>query len=114
VADDRPEAVYVHARWGQAAEEIVHLAAEAEADLIIVGSVTDHVRAASVPSQVLRWAACSVLVLQKANYRDEGEPALPHLVMCPQCIEARERAKGTSWFCAEHSDPSLRQARRIS
>ena len=47
------------------ADAITRVAAEEDADLIVVGSKTDHStpHLSSVPKAVMDWAACSVLVV---------------------------------------------------
>jgi len=94
--------VHVHARGGSPAEEIVSLAADVEADLILVGRHagigvrSKHV--GSVPSRVLREAQCPVLVTQPMGY-EVHEAA----EQCPKCVQARAESDGAIWFCPEHA-----------
>lgn len=103
--------VHVHARMGGAAEQIVYLAWEAEADLIILGR-HGHVRwprflMGSVPERVLRMARCPVLTVQPTDYglpeRDPDE-ALP---ACAECVAVRRDSDGARWFCQAHSNYKL-------
>ena len=77
---------FVHARIGTAAGEILDLAREVGADLIIVGStgVTGVERRilGSTSERIVREAWCTVEVARPKKYRDVAqvpvEPALPH------------------------------------
>lgn len=65
---------YVHARIGMAAEEILSLAREIGADLIIVGSkgrsAVARVLLGSVSERVVREAGCPVEVARPKSYTD--------------------------------------------
>ena len=96
--------IRVHARPGhQPAEQILELAAEARADLIIVGrhgaGGSRGRRHGKVPAEVLDGACCPVLVLSPTDY---GEPATSP-EQCPRCVETRRDSNGEVWFCSEHS-----------
>lgn len=63
---------FVHVRIGRAAEEILDLAREIGADLIIVGSKgrtgVEHLVLGSVAEQVVREAGCTVQVARRKTY----------------------------------------------
>ena len=65
---------FVHARIGKAAEEILGLAREIGADLIIIGSKgltgVERLVVGSVSEQVVRQAGCSVEVARPKTYSD--------------------------------------------
>ncbi len=65
---------YIHARIGEPAEEIIRLADEAHADLIVIGthgrSGIERLLLGSVSERVVRHAGCPVLVM-----RPKREPA---------------------------------------
>jgi nucleotide-binding universal stress UspA family protein len=109
--EENPEAdtrLYVHARIGKPAQELVSLCYETHADLCVVGT---HSRVGvkrwlvgSVAEKVVRHAPCPVLV---ARHDVSGDPAednefLPE-APCPECIEARKTTDGQTWFCEVHS-----------
>lgn len=71
---DRPIQYFVHSRIGDPVEEILDLAADFGADLIVVGS---HGRTGikrlllgSVSEAVVRRAGCPVIVARKKRYKD--------------------------------------------
>jgi len=64
--------VFVHARIGKAAEEILRLAAEVGADLIFIGShdksSVHRLLLGSVSERVVRAARCPVMVVRPVEY----------------------------------------------
>jgi len=95
-------AIRVHACAGDPVDEIVALAEDVGADLIIVGrhgGLGRPGRLGSVPQKLLAVAHSCLLVVQPDGYQSEvGEPA------CPRCAEVRAASNGDQWFCAEHHD----------
>jgi nucleotide-binding universal stress UspA family protein len=65
---------FVHARIGKAAEQILHLAREIGADMIIVGSHgktgVERIVLGSVSERVVREAHCAVIVARTKAYSD--------------------------------------------
>ncbi|MCG8425647.1 MAG: universal stress protein [Proteobacteria bacterium] len=102
--------VYTHARLGEPSQQVVDLAWEAEADLIVLGrhSNTNRRRfiVGSVPQRVLHLARCAVLIAQPTDYERAGEP-VESGEQCAECIAIRRDSKGAQWFCARHSDVRL-------
>jgi nucleotide-binding universal stress UspA family protein len=92
--------VFLHVRAGRPDEEISGLAAEIEADLIVVGRHAGRRRRllAAVPDRVVAQASCSVLVVQPVEHAPA--PAEPP---CPACVELRRTSDGERWFCPEHA-----------
>ena len=73
--EGRGLAVEVHARFGKPPEEILGLAREVKADLIVLGRHAQSGRRppflGSVPARILSEARCDVLVVQPQDYPDE-------------------------------------------
>jgi nucleotide-binding universal stress UspA family protein len=108
--------VFVHARIGDPTEQILNVAAEANADVVVVGT---HGRTGvrrwllgSVAERVVRYAGCPVLVVRPKTYYEETgltpwQPEPP----CDQCVEAREQTDGEQWWCERHARPHERPHR---
>ena len=88
----------LHMRLGRPADEIVNLAAEVDADLLVVGRFGIHSRH-STAERVVVAAGCPTLVVGLTGHTIDPEP------QCPVCVEAREHSDGERWFCAAHSAP---------
>jgi hypothetical protein len=92
-----------HLRTGDPAREIVQLASDVAADLIVVGT---HGRTGmmklllgSVAQTVLTNAACPVLVV-----KPRGLPEWPAIEpRCPNCVEAQASSHGQRLWCERHS-----------
>lgn len=109
--EENPDAdtrLYLHARIGKPAEELVKLCYETHAKLCVVGT---HSRVGvkrwlvgSVAEKVVRHAPCPVLVARVNETGDAAEdneflPEPP----CKVCLKTREDSDGETWFCEEHS-----------
>jgi nucleotide-binding universal stress UspA family protein len=97
--------VVCHLRAHAPAEEIAQLAADLQADLVVVGV---HGRGAvarfflgSVAEAVTRLAPCPVLV-----FRAKGLPAeYPKIEPpCPRCVDARVASDGAQFWCEQHRE----------
>ena len=88
---------WIHVRCGDPAEQIVELAAESGADLIVVGRFGANDDKVSVADRVLARAECPVLVVQGGTYAEGGRPE-----QCEDCVAVRRRTHGEQWFCARH------------
>jgi hypothetical protein len=84
---------------------VAQLAADLEADLVVVGT---HGRRAlarmllgSVAELTVRLAPCPVLVV-----RPKASPApLPAIEPpCPRCVEARAQTSGKEYWCEQHRE----------
>ena len=98
--------VVAHLRVGsKPAEEIVAVAAELGADLVVVGthgrSGIGRVLLGSVAESVARSAPCPVIIA-----RDEGAPRAEEVTIeppCPDCLAVRAQTNGQQWWCERHS-----------
>lgn len=97
----------IHVRVGSPADEIVRLARDVDADLVLVGT---HGRRGfqrwmlgSVAERTLRLAHCPVLVVRRKDY-DAPEATAPE-PPCPECVTRRRGTGGATWWCDEHSKP---------
>jgi nucleotide-binding universal stress UspA family protein len=98
-----PRRVLCHIRGNEAAHEIAQLAADLEADLVVVG--THGRRAAarllmgSVAEVAVRLAPCPVLVVRPKAL---GAPVPRIEPPCPRCVQARKDSGGAQWWCEQH------------
>jgi nucleotide-binding universal stress UspA family protein len=94
-----------HVRQGEPAKEIAQLAAEAHADMIIVGTRNrpQNLIVGSTASRVMAATQCPVFV---AGPRPQVEPS--HVIVidppCPDCVTTRQVTAGKQWWCARHSE----------
>jgi nucleotide-binding universal stress UspA family protein len=98
------ERVCMHQHRGEAADEIVKLAVDLEADLIMVGTHNrrgvERLLLGSVAERVVREAPCPVLVVRpkEAANIPQIQPA------CSQCVATRKSTGGKELWCAQHSE----------
>ena len=94
-----------HLRLEAAAEEIAQLAADLEADLVVVGTHARHGIArlllGSVAEAVVRLAPCPVLVVRPKALPEAGPSIEPP---CPACVEARRASGGAQYWCEQHRE----------
>jgi nucleotide-binding universal stress UspA family protein len=97
--------VVAHVRFDAIATEIAQLAADLEADLVVVGT---HGRRGlarallgSSAEATVRLAPCPVLVV-----RPKAVPELPPRIEppCPLCLEARRATGGAELWCEQHRE----------
>jgi nucleotide-binding universal stress UspA family protein len=89
----------LHVRVGRPAEEIANLAAEVDADLLVIGRYGVHHPRRSIADAVVAAATCPTLVVGLVGHAVEAEPA------CAACVAVREHSDGERWFCAAHAAP---------
>jgi len=89
----------LHVRCGDPAEEIANLAAEIDADLVVIGRYGLHHPRHSVADAVVAKAICPALVVGLTGHPVDVEAA------CAACVAVREDSDGERWFCAAHSAP---------
>ncbi len=94
--------VRMHVRPGRPTEEIVGLALEVEADLLVIGGPTVGRRRphlGEVAEHVLATSPCPVLVVRVADQQEHEMQAR----QCPKCVAVRAESDGESWFCEQHA-----------
>jgi len=99
------DSVAAHQRVEVPSEEVAQLAADLEADLVVVGTHGHRGLArmllGSVAEATVRLAPCPVLVV-----RPKALPAPVPAIQppCPRCVEARTSSGGKQFWCAQHSE----------
>ena len=98
--------VVSHLAVGIPADEVVQLASDLDADLIVVGTHgrrgVQRFMLGSIAERVVRMATCPVLVERpKATPKDEVPRIEPP---CPSCAETRQRTQGSELWCAQHRE----------
>ena len=97
--------VRAHQRLEVPSEEIAQLAADVEADLVIVGTHgrrgLARVILGSVAEATVRLAPCPVLVMKPKALPVPGPSIQPP---CPQCIETRKATGGKEYWCEQHRE----------
>ncbi len=95
--------IRVHARLGEPHEQILELASECRADVILLGrhgaGGSSPRRTGSVPALVIGDARCPVSVLSPIDY---GEPSEAE-ESCSECVAVRRESSGERWFCGVHA-----------
>jgi nucleotide-binding universal stress UspA family protein len=95
--------VVAHLRFDAIAEEVAQLAADVDADLVVVGTHgrkgLSRLLLGSSAEATVRLAPCPVLVA-----RPKAVPAaLPQIEPpCPRCVEARRDSRGAEQWCEQH------------
>jgi nucleotide-binding universal stress UspA family protein len=100
-----PDYLVAHQRVEMPSEEIAQLAADLEADMVVVGT---HGRRGfarfllgSVAEATVRLAPCPVLVV-RPKARPVAGPAIEP--PCPRCVEARVASGGKELWCEQHRE----------
>lgn len=96
----------VHLRHSNPTLAIVQLAADVEADLIIVGTHgrgwLAHFLLGSVAEGVVRRAPCPVLVVRPAGAIADAVPQIEP--PCPDCLSTRSATEGAVFWCDRHRE----------
>ena len=107
LADDLPDSVariFLHLAAGSVDIEIVQLASDIGAELIIVGtrgrSGIDRFIDGSVAESLLRLAPCPVLVFRPKSVSTYEEILPP----CPECLEVQRASARARLWCDRHSE----------
>lgn len=94
-----------HLAVGEPAREILQLATDLEADVIVVGSrgksAFDRMLVGSVSLNVVKKARCPVVVARPKEYVHEDVPEI--LPPCPKCVETQRASNGEKLWCQQHS-----------
>ncbi len=97
--------VFTHLRYDSIADEIAQLAADLEADLVVVGTHgrrgVSRLLLGSSAEATVRLAPCPVLVM-----RPKALPEAPPRIEppCPRCVEARRASGGNELWCEQHRE----------
>lgn len=103
--------LYSHFRLGSAAEQIVQLAADLDADLVVVGthglSGLKRLVLGSVAERVVRMARCPVWIIRPKDH--EGLGKVPEIEPpCKDCLAKRAETAGATFWCERHSEHHVR------
>lgn len=94
-----------HVRFDATAEEIAQLAADLEADLVIVGTHgrrgLSRLLLGSTAEATVRLAPCPVLVVRPKALPEAGPSIEPP---CPLCVQARRDTAGAELWCEQHRE----------
>jgi nucleotide-binding universal stress UspA family protein len=95
-----------HVAIGEPWREILQMAANLRADLVVVGTADrtglSRMFLGSVAARVVRKAQCPVLVARRKDYHSRVVPDIEP--PCPDCLAVqRETARETLW-CARHAE----------
>jgi nucleotide-binding universal stress UspA family protein len=99
--------VVAHFRRGSPAENVAQLAADLDADLVVVGSHghrgLERLFLGSVAERVSRLARCPVFIVRPKDHSTAGR--VPEIEPpCPDCVAARRASDGKNLWCARHSE----------
>lgn len=97
--------VVAHVRFDAIADEIAQLAADLEADLVVVGTYgrrgLSRLLLGSSAEAVVRLAPCPVLVVRPKAVPAEAPRIEPP---CPRCLDARRASDGAELWCEQHRE----------
>jgi nucleotide-binding universal stress UspA family protein len=99
--------VVAHFRRGSPAENIAQLAADLDADLVVVGSHghrgLERLFLGSVAERVSRLARCPVWIIRPKDHSMAGR--IPEIEPpCADCLAARAASDGKKMWCARHAE----------
>lgn len=97
--------VAAHLAVGEPAREILQLATDLEADVIVVGThgkkALERMLVGSVSQSVVKKAQCAVVVARPKEYVHGDVPEI--LPPCPKCLDTQRASKGEKLWCEQHS-----------
>ncbi len=101
----RFDRVVAHLRFDAIADELAQLAADLEADLVVVGTHgrkgLSRLLLGSSAEATVRLAPCPVLVARPKAVPDAPPRIEPP---CPRCLETRRDTQGAEWWCETHRE----------
>lgn len=103
--------MYSHFRLGAPAEQLVQLASDLNADLVVVGthglSGLKRLVLGSVAERVVRLSRCPVWIVRPKDHAGLGK--VPEIEPpCKDCIAKREETSGAQFWCERHSEHHVR------
>jgi nucleotide-binding universal stress UspA family protein len=94
-----------HLAAGEPWREILQLAANIDADLIVVGTAgrtgLRRLVLGSVAERVTRKAQCPVLVARRKDYHGRVDPQIAP--PCPECLAVQRETNRAELWCAQHT-----------
>lgn len=94
-----------HLAAGEPHKQILQLASDLEADLIVVGShgkkALERLMMGSVSQAVVKKAQCAVLVARPKAYAPSDVPEIEP--PCPKCLAVQRSGNGDQLWCEQHS-----------
>jgi nucleotide-binding universal stress UspA family protein len=100
-----PDYLVAHQRVEMPSEEIAQLAADLEADIVVVGTHGkrgfSRFLLGSVAEATVRLAPCPVLVVRPKALPATGPAIQPP---CPKCVETRIATRGAELWCEQHRE----------
>lgn len=94
---DRPDwRTRLHVRTGKVGEQIIELAEEVDADLLVIGRFGSHDARGSLAPAIVDLTSCPTLVVGLSGRALDLET-------CADCAHEREVSEGERWFCAAHA-----------
>jgi nucleotide-binding universal stress UspA family protein len=97
--------IAAHLAVGEPAREILQLASDLDADVIVVGShgkkALERMLVGSVSLSVVKKALCPVVVARPKEYVHEEVPEI--LPPCPKCLDTQRASKGAKLWCEQHA-----------
>jgi nucleotide-binding universal stress UspA family protein len=101
----------IHLRSGKTVREIVQLATDVSADLIVVGSrAAPHMKSWLVGSTAEQLLAAGAFPVVIAGPRPLSLPLLEPAIesACPDCLRVRALSSRATWWCERHSHHAKR------
>jgi nucleotide-binding universal stress UspA family protein len=103
--------MYSHFRLGAAAEQVVQLASDLNADLVVVGthglSGIKRMVLGSVAERVVRLARCPVWIVRPKDHSGLGK--VPEIdPPCKDCVATRAATNGATFWCERHLEHHVR------
>jgi nucleotide-binding universal stress UspA family protein len=102
--------IVAHLAVGKAWREILQLAVNLQADVIVAGSRGrkgfDRLVHGSVADHLLKRAQCAVIVARQKDYHGSAIPEIEP--PCPDCLVVQRETAGEKLWCERHTKPHPR------
>jgi nucleotide-binding universal stress UspA family protein len=104
----RVQRIRTYIRVGPIADSLTDLAAEVDADLVVVGTRgrrgVSRLLLGSTAESTARLAQCPVLVMRPKRH-ELGAARVPEIEPpCPRCVQTRQETQGARLWCDQHSE----------
>jgi nucleotide-binding universal stress UspA family protein len=98
----------LHIRAGDTVEELARLAADVDADLLVIGRFGTHSRKGSLAGSIVDASPCPVLAVGLTE-------RVVAVEQCPACVAVREATEAEALFCSDHAgDPRMHSSALLS